>query len=270
VAAEPSQIRTPARNAMTVGNALTGLSRAFHATAKRDRQLPFSREVLNCLADDEILRTLQILAAVIQELGNGMKKVFGALTLAVAISSAAYAETKPAAGNKPAATPPSAASQQKAADPANAGSNRGPQKEWKEAFDDWIVACVQASTGKKSCVMSQTLSNAQTRQIVGVLSVGKDEAGKLFANVQTPLGFLVHAGLKLAIDAQPAVQVPIRTCLNNGCLGVLELDAKAAGDFQKATKLVVSMQSLDGQPINVTYSANGLQKAYAKLLDESK
>lgn len=145
----------------------------------------------------------------------------------------------------------------------------GPTKEWKEAMDDWIVACVQGANGQKSCAMSQTLSNGQTRQVISVLSIGKDNMGKLLANIQAPLGFAVSSGLQLVIDTQPGVAVPVRTCLANGCLGILELDQKLVAQLQKATKVAVSMQSLQAQPVTLNFSAKGLAKAYDKLAQES-
>lgn len=155
----------------------------------------------------------------------------------------------------------------KSAAPATA-TPAGPQKEWKEAFDDWIFACTQNADGKKSCAISQTLSNTQTRQLIGAFSIGKDNTGKLLANLQTPLGFAVNEGIQLTIGSQPAIPVPVRTCMANGCLGIVELDQNAVGQLQKAAELAITLKSLQGTPVVVKFSAKGLAKALQQLLKE--
>jgi invasion protein IalB len=128
---------------------------------------------------------------------------------------------------------------------------------------------VQATDGRKSCAMSQTLTNAQTRRVVSVFSVGKDQTGKLFANIQTPVGFVVSEGVKLAIDTKTIVPIPFRTCVANGCLAVLELNATVLEQLQKASKLTVSLQSLQNTPATLEFSSKGFAKAYDKLVQES-
>jgi invasion protein IalB len=142
------------------------------------------------------------------------------------------------------------------------------QKEWKEAFDDWILACVQGADGKKSCAISQTLSNS-SRQMIGAISIGKDKDGKFIANLRTPLGFAVNEGLKLTIDTQSGVALPVRTCLSNGCLGIIALDQKMVGQLKTATQLGVTMQSLQAKPVVIKFSPKGLPNALAQLLKES-
>ncbi|MFA5900260.1 MAG: invasion associated locus B family protein [Hyphomicrobium sp.] len=177
----------------------------------------------------------------------------------IALASAVFAQAKTATPKEGTTTAPKSSPS-----PANAG----PKKEWKEAFDDWILACAQADAGQKSCAISQTLTNTPSRQLIGAISIGKDKAGKVVVNLQTPLGFAVNEGIKLTIDTQPGIALPVRTCLANGCLGILELDQPTIGKLQKASQLAMSLQSLQATPVVVKFSAKGLGKALDQLLKE--
>lgn len=188
-----------------------------------------------------------------------MKRFILVVLMNIALASAVFAQAKTATPKAGTTTAPKASPS-----PANAG----PKKEWKEAFDDWILACAEGSDGKKSCAISQTLSNTQTRQLIGSLSIGKDKVGKVIVNLQTPLGFAVNEGIKLVIDTQPGIALPVRTCLANGCLGILELDQDLLAKLQKATQLSMTIQSLQATPVAVKFSAKGLGKAIDQLLKE--
>lgn len=145
----------------------------------------------------------------------------------------------------------------------------GPRKEWKEVFDDWILACAQGVDGQKSCAISQTLTNKQNRRTIGVISIGKDKAGKMIANLQAPLGFAVNQGIKLVIDSDAGVPVPVRTCLASGCLGIVELGQPLVGRLQKASQLAVSVQNLQAKTVVVNFSVKGLTRAFDKLVKEA-
>ncbi len=186
-----------------------------------------------------------------------MKRIAALVFVGLALAPCAIAQTKsdPA---KATTTAPKA--------PAAAKSVA--QKEWKETFDDWVLACAQTTDGVKSCAISQSLSNTKTRQLIGALSIGKDKAGKLVANLQTPLGFSVSEGIKLSLDGQSGVAVPVKTCLPNGCLGIVELDQNMIGQLRKSTEMSMTLQSLQATPVVIKFSAKGVVSALEKLLKE--
>lgn len=186
-----------------------------------------------------------------------MKRIAALVFLGLALSPCAFAQTK---------SDPSKATT--TAPKAPVAAKSAAQKEWKEAFDDWVLACAQTADGQKSCAISQSLSNTKTRQLIGALSIGKDKAGKLVANLQTPLGFAVNEGIKLSLDGQPGVAVPVRTCLPNGCLGIVELDQNMIGQLRKSSEMSMTLQSLQATPVVIKFSAKGVARALDKLLKD--
>lgn len=186
-----------------------------------------------------------------------MKRIAALVFLGLAFAPCAIAQTK----NDPAKATTTAPKAPAAAKPAA-------QKEWKEAFDDWVLACAQTTDGQKSCAISQSLSNTKTRQLIGALSIGKDKAGKLIANLQTPLGFAVSEGIKLSLDGQSGVAVPVKTCLSNGCLGIVELDQNMIGQLRKSSEVSMTLQSLQATPVVIKFSPKGVAKALDKLMKD--
>jgi invasion protein IalB len=177
-----------------------------------------------------------------------------ALLLVLNLTASANAQTKPA---------PNPATQAPSAAPA------APVKETKQTIGDWVVACAQKEGAAKSCALSQTLMQTQTRKLLASLSIGRDAAGKVMANLTAPLGFAINKGGTLTIGTNP-LKIEFITCLANGCLSIFEISGPLLSQLQAASKLQLTLESLQQKPVNIEFSMNGFPKAFAAYYQEMK
>jgi len=140
-----------------------------------------------------------------------------------------------------------------------------------EVFEQWEVICYQNPQGQQACRMQHVVrdKSQQPELVVSVQAPAK--AGDLpVAMVTPPWGILLARGLVLQVDAQAAVQIPIRLCLPSGCRADFTLIETLNGQLQKGAMLKITMAAANGQAINVDVPLAGYPKAYARLLEKTK
>jgi invasion protein IalB len=178
-----------------------------------------------------------------------------ALFLSLILTPSAIAQTKPA--------------QRAMVQPVKA-TVENPTKETKQTIGDWVVACAQREGSAKTCALSQTLMQSQTRRFLSSISIGRDASGKAMGNITAPLGFAVNKGAQLQIgDGQP-IKLEFVTCVANGCLSIVEFSVSQISDMQAATKMKVTLESLQKKPVTIEFSMNGFPKALAAYVQEVK
>jgi invasion protein IalB len=150
-----------------------------------------------------------------------------------------------------------------AADAANA-------KPTRQVIGDWVVACMPPAKGHKSCVMSQTLSSEKLKKTVSVLTIGKDQGGKLKGSLRLPVGVSLPAGVVVGIENQNAFTVPFTACHRIGCFAPFDLTEPMLGQLRKASKISAVAQSVSKQALNLNFSTKGFPSAYETYLKESK
>ena len=143
-------------------------------------------------------------------------------------------------------------------------------KRWQHAVGDWIVICAEGQEGRKACAMSQTLSNAKTRQTLAAMAISRDASGKSSATVTVPTGVLVNAGLRAGVNQQSSFDVPFQTCVAQGCVAQFEISSQLLKQISQADKFSVAARTVQQQPLTIEFSLRGFAKAHQILAQEAK
>ena len=142
-------------------------------------------------------------------------------------------------------------------------------KRWQETAGDWMVECVEGADGRKACVLSQSLSNAKTKQVLASWSVAKDSTGKMMSTLRAPTGVQLAAGTQVTVEGQKPFNAAFVTCINVGCLATFELTPALVGQIGKAGKVTVGVQDLNKRTINFEFSTRGFTKAHEVFLQQT-
>ncbi|WP_454916866.1 invasion associated locus B family protein [Xanthobacter sediminis] len=146
------------------------------------------------------------------------------------------------------------------ADTAKAALPGGAQS-LSETFEDWQVACAMPQ-GVKRCAVGQQQADAKTRQ--RLLSVELQPKGTGAEGLLVmPFGLTLDKGAALrAGDADVGPALRFSTCMPEGCIVPLSLDAKALGLLRKAPTLTISAVGEGGQPVAFPVSLKGFPAAF--------
>lgn len=143
-------------------------------------------------------------------------------------------------------------------------------KRSQETAGDWMVECFEGADKRKTCVLSQSLSNAKTKQVLASWSVAKDTTGKTISTLRAPTGVQLAAGTEVTVEGQKSFAAPFLTCINVGCLATFELTSVLADQVGKAKKVTVGIEDLNKRKINFVFSTRGFDKAYGIFLQQAK
>jgi invasion protein IalB len=140
-----------------------------------------------------------------------------------------------------------------------------------ETFEKWTLRCFQDAKGAQSCRIETIVREADNRPQLAVVVRPPAAADQPpIATVTPPWGVLLARGIDLQVDTQPAVRIPIRTCMPTGCLADFSLIETINGQWQKGTTLKLTMAAANGQALTIEVPLAGYPKAYARLLEKSK
>lgn len=129
-----------------------------------------------------------------------------------------------------------------------------------ETFEDWQVACAMPQ-GVKRCAIGQQQSDAKTRQRLLSVELQPQGAGAEGLLVM-PFGLALDKGVTLkAGEAEVGPALRFSTCLPQGCIVPVRLDARALGLIRKAASLTIGAAGADGQPVAFSVSLKGFSAA---------
>ncbi|MBR0655108.1 invasion associated locus B family protein [Plastoroseomonas arctica] len=89
------------------------------------------------------------------------------------------------------------------------------------AFGDWVVRCERVASGR-SCEMAQTMAD-QRQQPVAVVAFARGTPLRIV--VQVPVNIAVAEPARLTVE--PALVLPFRSCVPQGCFAELALSDAA-------------------------------------------
>jgi invasion protein IalB len=135
-------------------------------------------------------------------------------------------------------------------------------KQTKQEVGDWGVECAQKVGEAPRCKMFQHAVSAKARKAVLTWQLGRDAAGNQVMSFQTPSGLLLPEGVQMAIDDQPPMVIPFRTCLGQICEAVVPLSEGLVRAMQAGRKATVTVTSLEGKPATLAMSLKGFSGAY--------
>lgn len=142
----------------------------------------------------------------------------------------------------------------------------------KETHGDWEIRCIQ---GSNTCIMAQVGNTpdgkAALRVTVQRLKGASAENGTpvpAAMTVQAPLGILLPYGLRLKIDADKVVPLPVTRCLPAGCISQAPMLDEAVNKMKKGSKAVFGFFA--DKEVLVNVSLRGFTKAYGSLTPVSQ
>ena len=130
-------------------------------------------------------------------------------------------------------------------------------------FDDWISVCAERD-GAERCEIRQVLSvdGKDGKTPIMVASVAKMSAGKLALQLVLPLGIDVRPGVVMAIDEKAERPAPVLTCVQSGCISMVELDDAFGSELRAGRKMKVGFRPFNtDQTMVVELSLAGYSKA---------
>lgn len=150
-----------------------------------------------------------------------------------------------------------------------ASAQQPPNEELRATHGDWEIRCI---SGSDTCAMSQVgkTSDGQRALLVSIQRVTGPKAqtqdGKPIQaamTVQTPLGILIPYGVRIKIDSDNVIPLPLSRCIPAGCVSQAPMLAEAVSKMKKGSKAVYGV-FLDKE-ILVDISLRGFTKAFNTL-----
>lgn len=137
----------------------------------------------------------------------------------------------------------------------------------KATHGDWEIRCIE---GSSTCAMSQVGKTNDGKRAILVtiqrLKGAKADNGTpvpAAMTVQAPLGILLPYGVRLKIDADQVVPLPLSRCVPAGCISQAPMLDEAVNKMKKGSKAVYGF-FLDKE-ILVNVSLRGFTKAFNTL-----
>jgi len=132
---------------------------------------------------------------------------------------------------------------------------------------DWEIRCIE---GTETCAMSQIGKTADGKRALLVtiqrVAGAKTEDGKPIPaaiTIQTPLGILIPYGIRIKIDSDKVVPLPLSRCIPAGCISQAPMLEAAVTKMQKGSVAVFGFYLQAEVLVNV--SLKGFTKAYNAL-----
>jgi invasion protein IalB len=150
---------------------------------------------------------------------------------------------------------------------AASAQNTPPKDVLKETHGDWEVRCLE---GTETCAMSQVGKTEDGKRALLVtiqrVTGPTTQDGKQIPaamTVQTPLGILIPYGLRIKIDADQVIPLPLSRCIPAGCVSQAPMLDEAVGKMKKGSKAVFGFFLQEEILVNVSLS--GFTAAYNSL-----
>ncbi|SUZ31982.1 hypothetical protein ROE7235_01733 [Roseibaca ekhonensis] len=135
----------------------------------------------------------------------------------------------------------------------------------REVFRDWSVNCETLPDGPRACEMVQQINQQETGQRVLALSVRLSDGGQPVAVLIAPFGLKLSEGLGIAVEDTIVVRGDYETCLADGCIALIPLDADVIAAMRRGTNGAVVMVSRNNEPVSVPLSMLGFTNGLERL-----
>ena len=138
----------------------------------------------------------------------------------------------------------------------------------KETHGDWEIRCLQ---GTDTCAMSQVGKTDDGKRAL-LVTIQRIQPGPKTKDgqpipaamtVQTPLGILLPYGLRIKIDADKVVPLPLHRCIPAGCVSQAPMLDEAVNKMKGGSKAVFGFFLESEVLVNV--SLKGFTAAYNAL-----
>lgn len=148
---------------------------------------------------------------------------------------------------------------------------QAPRQKIVAEHGDWKIACEEATDGKVSCGMMQTVKHAE-RKNVGITLVlvkgepQQDNTPVTMMRVMAPIGVFLPTGLALEIDGAAVGRVPFTRCLPQVCVAFAEASPPTLEKMKKGAKAKFIVYEAPGLGIDLDLSLKGFTAGLADLM----
>ena len=148
-----------------------------------------------------------------------------------------------------------------------AHAQQGGNDELRATHGDWEIRCIK---GTDTCAMSQVGNTKEGERALLVtiqrVSGAKTEDGRPIQaamTVQAPLGILIPYGIRIKIDGDKVIPLPLSRCIPAGCISQAPMLDEAVNKMKKGSKAVYGI--FLQQEVLVDISLSGFTKAFNNL-----
>jgi len=139
-----------------------------------------------------------------------------------------------------------------------------------ETFQDWVVAC-QSQDTTTTCALRQVQTNTQNNQTILTVEFRNAAGGKLEGTLVMPFGLALTKGVTLKVDETAIGALGFSTCVPQGCLVPMGLDAAQVTKLKAGTALNIGATALSpAQPLTLKVSLKGFPTALSRVLELTK
>lgn len=134
----------------------------------------------------------------------------------------------------------------------------------QETYQDWRIACTQRDKAT-ACSISQDQTQQNGQRLLAVeVQIRPD--GSAVATLLLPFGIVLDSGVTPNIDDQPPLKpIRFRTCLPNGCIALLPLDAATLGKLRTGSRLNLKVVADGGNALGFQVSLQGFSAAVDRV-----
>jgi len=134
----------------------------------------------------------------------------------------------------------------------------------------WSVNCSPQTGGEKlTCVLSQSITIAKTRELFVAISVratsDETEAEPYILVARLPHGLALASGVQYRIDEQKPGKLTLHTSNTQGLFARVGLTRKLLSALQKGKQLEIIFNARNGREIVVQMSLQGFAAGFEKL-----
>ncbi|GES41248.1 invasion protein [Rhizobium dioscoreae] len=135
----------------------------------------------------------------------------------------------------------------------------------QETYQDWHVACNQRDKAA-SCALSQDQTQQNGQRLLAVEMQMRPD-GSALATLLLPFGIVLDSGVTPNIDDQPPLKpVRFRTCLPNGCIALLPIDAPTLAKLRTGSRLNLKVVADGGNALGFQVSLQGFSAAADRVV----
>ena len=135
----------------------------------------------------------------------------------------------------------------------------------QETYQDWHVACNQRDKAP-SCALSQDQTQQNGQRLLAVEMQMRPD-GSALATLLLPFGIALDSGVTPNIDDQPPLKpVRFRTCLPNGCIALLPIDAPTLAKLRTGSRLNLKVVADGGNALGFQVSLQGFSAAADRVV----
>ena len=132
-----------------------------------------------------------------------------------------------------------------------------------QAYGDWKFQCSALKQDTTRCAFVQTIVASTDQRKIAQLQIVEADGAEPQFTILLPLGLDLQTAVTMKIDDADPITVPLKTCVQQGCLGTIAIDASLKESLAAGQSLKVQFSLANGKKdISFAGSLKGLADAF--------